>query len=190
MKRVGRSLPGVFVAAMGCFLVFGAGAGAAPAAPQAQAQKPQAPAPAAPDDPAKVAAAKTFIQLYHPNIDPKNVAKTIDNLMPRAIAAAKKNDPKLDEKKYREEKTAQIMGNAARSLDNQSHIVSRHFTLDELKQLIAFYSSPIGRKLTTETRNITMELRQLQRETRMKVKLSNDPKSGKVVLVPADDKKK
>ena len=105
----------------------------APAAHEAQ--------PAAPDDPAKVAAAKQFIQLYHPNTDPKNVSAMIDSYLPRAIEAQRKEDPKFDAKKFAQERRAQIMANAAKGLDMQSHIVSRHFTLPELKELIAFYSS-------------------------------------------------
>ena len=189
MKRVGRNfaVSGALAAAMGCLLAFGTWA-----APQSPAQKPQADAPAIPDDPAKVAAAKEFIQLYHPNTDPKNVSAAIDKFMPRAIEAAKKNDPKLDAKKFAQEKKSQMMANAATSLDRQSHVVSRHFTLEELKGLIAFYGSPLGRKLTGETRGITMELRMMQRQNAkpVKVQITGSPDSGKVVLAPADPKKK
>jgi hypothetical protein len=160
--------------------------GPAPSAPAPKAQ------PAAPDDPAKVAAARQFIQLYHPNTDPKNVSAMIDRYLPRAIEAERKQDPKFDAKKFAEQRRAQITANAAKSLDLQSHVVSRHFTLPELKGLIAFYSSPLGRKLTAETSKITMDLRQQRRqgEQMMKMKLTGDPKSGKVVLTPADPKKK
>ena len=192
MKRVDRSFAasGVLCAAAACFLMLGAIAGAAagPAAPSAPAPKAQ---PAIPDDPAKVAAAKQFIQLYHPNTDPKNVSAMIDSFMPRAIEAAKKKDPKLDAKKFVQEKKSRMMANAAASLDRQAHVVSRHFTLEELKGLIAFYSSPIGRKLTVETRKITMEMRLLQRPSApVKVRVTGDPSSGRIVLNPADPKKK
>ncbi len=188
--RVDRSFtaPGMRAAVMGCFLMLGmvasAGAGPAPSAPAPKAQ------PAAPDDPAKVAAAKQFIQLYHPNMDPKNVSAMIDSYLPRAIEAQRKEDPKFDAKKFAQERRAQIMANTAKGLDMQSHIVSRHFTLPELKGLIAFYSSPLGRKLTAETPKITMDMRLTRREQMMKVKITGDPKSGKVVLTPADPKKK
>jgi hypothetical protein len=188
MKSVDRSFAasGMLCAAAMCILMLGAGAVAAPAAsPAAKAQ------PAPPDDPAKVAAAKQFIQLYHPNMDPKNISASIDSYMPRAIEAAKKQDPKLDAKKFAQEKKAHFMDNAARSLDRQAHVVSRHFTLEELKGLIAFYSSPLGRKLTGETRKITMELKLLQAPSApVKVMVTGDPSSGKVVLSPADPKKK
>ena len=75
------------------------------------------------------------------------------------------------------------MANAHKSLDMQAHVVSRHFTLPELKGLIAFFGSPLGRKLTAETRKITMDMRLMRRggEQMMKVKVTGDPASGKVV---------
>jgi hypothetical protein len=190
MMRVDRNFaaPGMRAAVMGCFLLLGmalpAASGPAPSAPPPWAQ------PAAPDDPAKVAAARDFIILYHPNADPKNVSAMIDRYLPRAIEAQREQDPKLDAKKFAQEKRAKIMANATKSLDMQSHVVSRHFTLPELKGLIAFYSSPLGRKLTVETPKITMDMRMMQREQMMKGKVTGGPKSGKVVLTPADPKKK
>jgi hypothetical protein len=117
------------------------------------------PPPAAKDDPAKVAAAREFIVVYHPRSDPKNVKAMVDAGIGRAVANAVKLDPKLDPKKYENDLRARVMGNAERSLDLQSHVVSRHFTLPELKALAAFYSSPLARKLDAQNAIITHEVK-------------------------------
>src|SRR5262249_38424646 len=148
-------------------------AGPAPVAPAPKAQ------PAPPDDPAKVAAARQFILLYHPNTDPKRVSAMIDSYMPRVIAQQRQQDPKFDAKKFEQERRAELMDSAVKTLDMQSHVVSRHFTLPELKALIAFYESPLGRKLTSESPKISMDMRQMRRQGQMtKVKVVGDPKSG------------
>jgi hypothetical protein len=113
---------------------------------------------AAPDDPAKVAAAREFIILAHPRTDPKNVAANADKIMPRLVATAKKNDPKLDEKAYIAGTKAHMLAIATSRLEVESQVVSRHFTLEDLKGLSAFYASPLGRKLTGETPKIQAEL--------------------------------
>jgi hypothetical protein len=125
---------------------------AAPAAPAPAA------APAAPDDPAKVAAAREFIILAHPRTDPKNIAANIDKVIPRLVASAKKNDPKLDAKAYESQTRARMLSAAATRLDLESQIVSRHFTIEELKAFSAFYASPTGRRLTDETPKIQAEM--------------------------------
>jgi Uncharacterized protein conserved in bacteria (DUF2059) len=119
------------------------------------------------DDPAKVEAARQFILVYHPHIDPKNVNKMLDEYIPRLIAATKKVNPKLDEKKFAQERRATILSGAAQSLVNQSHVVSRHFTLQELKNLTAFYGSPLGRKIVEESPRITQEMRMAHQMERM-----------------------
>jgi hypothetical protein len=135
--------------------------------------------PGRPDDPAKVAAAREFIVLYHPRMDPAKVAAQIDRFMPGMIKAAKANDPKLDEKKYTAERRAQLLAQSARILDMQARVVSRHFSLPELKGLTGFYRSPLGRKLTDETPKIGMEV---MREARLQMPL-NPP--GRITLQPA-----
>jgi hypothetical protein len=120
---------------------------------------------AAPDDPAKVAAAKAFIILAHPRTDPKNVAATVDKVIPRLVATAKKNNPKLDEKAYTAATKARMLASAAGMLEAESQIVSRHFTIEELKGLSAFYASPLGRKLTGETPKIQGEMMSMKRSS-------------------------
>jgi hypothetical protein len=152
MLKVRFVASGARAATVACCLGFAAlAAHAAP--PPASVVKP-----AMPDDPAKVAAARQFITLYHPRMDPKNVAEMVDKGMARAVAGAKKLNPKLDEKKYEKELRAKMLGSAERGLNLQAHVVSRHFTLQELQGLIAFFSSPLGRKFTGETPRITREV--------------------------------
>jgi hypothetical protein len=118
---------------------------------------PAAPDPAK-DDPVKVAAAREFIVVYHPQMDPLNISAKIDRFMPGMVRAAKEQDPKLDVKKFVRERRAQLTKQAADVLDMQAHVVSRHFSRQELKQLTAFYRSTLGRKLTTETVQVQREI--------------------------------
>jgi hypothetical protein len=46
-------------------------------------------------------------------------------------------------------------------------VVSRHFTLQELKDLTAFFSTPTGSKLTVESPRITQEMRLAHRQEMM-----------------------
>lgn len=147
--------------------------GAAPAAGTPPPATPSASAadallnPAVPDDPAKVALAREFIQLYHPQIDTQHIAMMIDKGMPRAIEAAKSRDPKVDIKKFEQDTRARMMAGAEKSLDRQSHVVSRHFSEQELKDLIAFFKGPLGQKLAAETPNIQREMLMMNRADRL-----------------------
>ncbi len=137
-------------AALGLMLAAASAAGTPPPA----APPPDVKAlfnPAVPDDPAKVALAKEFIQLYHPRIDMQHVVMMIDKGMPRAIEAAKHRDPKVDVKKFEQDTRARMMTGAEKSLDRQAHVVSRHFSEQELKDLIAFCKGPLGQKLAETT---------------------------------------
>ena len=153
---VNYSRMGISTLAFSSLALFAA-AQAAP--PPAKPSAPMQAAPATPkDDPAKVAAARDFIVAFHPQIDPKNVTMRLNNMMPQMIAAAKMRDPKVNVKEFETEMRARQMSNAAKILDIQSHVVSGHFTLAELKGLTAFYRGPLGRKLTAETPKIQMEV--------------------------------
>jgi len=154
-------------AALGMMLAAASAAGkpppAAPIPPEVQALFN----PAVPDDPAKVALAKEFIQLYHPRIDMQHVALMIDKGMPRAIEAAKHRDPKVDVKKFEEETRAKMLAGAEKSLDRQAHVVSRHFSEQELKDLIAFFKAPLGHKLAEETTKIQHDMLMMNRADRL-----------------------
>src|SRR5256714_5174076 len=115
MFSAARAVPLAAAAAL-VFAALGATAQTMPRpgkpAPQAQPAPSAAPAvPAKPDDPAKVAAAKEFIVLFHPRMDPAKIAAQIDRFMPGMIKAAKANDPKLDDKKYAtQRRTERLVG--------------------------------------------------------------------------------
>jgi hypothetical protein len=144
------------LACLALSLLLGAGAEAAP--PAAPSSIPPLARPAAPDDPGKVAVAKEFIVLFHPRADPRNIALAVDRMMPRMVAVARQQDPKLDTKQFEKDARARYLDNAVKMLDLQAHVVSRHFTLPELKAYIAFFGSPLGRKLTAATPQIEMEV--------------------------------
>jgi hypothetical protein len=103
------------------------------------------------DDPAKVAAARAFLLAYRPNLDPVRGWAMLDKMMPRMIARQLQDNPKLDVAKYDRETRTHMMSRLLGSLDLQAHVVSRHFTLQELKDLQAFFVAPLGKKLITET---------------------------------------
>ncbi|HEX3945550.1 MAG TPA: DUF2059 domain-containing protein [Rhizomicrobium sp.] len=147
------------------------------AATQTVAHPMQLPAPpATADDPAKVAAARDFLIAYRPNADPKVVAAMLDKLMPQAIAQAKQQNPKIDAKKLIEQQRAAYLANATQSLDLQALVVSRHFSLQELKALTAFFRGPLGKKMASETMNIQ---REVMREERLR-----QPLGGTMVQPP------
>ena len=159
-------LSGVLAAVFAGCVSFAAGAAdtKAPAkntVPPPAAKAPAAAAPAipqSPDDPAKVAAARNFIMAFHPQLDPKNVSVLIEKRLPFALKAAQKNDPKLDVKKFEDATRKRLMGMAMRSLDMQSHVVSRHFSLKELNDLNAFFRGPLGSKLANEIHKINFDM--------------------------------
>ena len=127
-------------------------------------QNAQAPAPA--DDPARVAAAREFLITYHPRMDPKALVAMLDKFRPRMLATAKAADPKADANKVVDERRKSFITNLTRSLDMQSRIIARHFTVQELKGLTAFFRGPLGKKLVEETPKIQMEVMRQHRINR------------------------
>jgi len=176
-----------FAAVLGCGLALMSVA----AAPQQPAKPPAAkppvvkvtPVPKLPplssDDPAKVSLAHQFLVLYHPRLDLKNVKKVLDGFIPRAVAAYKKRDPKFDAKKYEAETRDRVIKGATQKIELQSHIVSRHFTMQELQGLVAFFKGPLGAKLVAETPKIQMNMLQLRRELGEQMKGSSYRKEDK-----------
>jgi uncharacterized protein len=147
------------------FLLLACGAQAAapaPAKPQ-QTAKPAAVEPR--DDPAKIAAAKEFIALYHPNMGLANVKKMLDAYIPRMVALQKKRNPSFDARKYEAELRPRVMNGSAAKLELQAKFVSRHFTMAELQGLILFFKAPLGKKLAEETPKIQRDLLMMRRQT-------------------------
>lgn len=162
MRRINR----VFAAFFACGLLLGQGAHAAapPVARPPAASKPAASKAAPADDAAKVAAAREFILLYHPQTNPANVKMMLDNRIPRMIERKKKRIKNFDAKKFEAEMRTRIMAGAVGKLDLQAHIVSRHFSLAELKALVAFFKGPLGSKLVAETPKIQRDMLQIRRQ--------------------------
>jgi hypothetical protein len=171
MNCLERGIPvGIRAAAIACCLSFGLAAQAEPASNKpaaAAAAKPGALAAPMPDktkdDPVKVDAARAFILAFHPLLAPAAVAAKLDQVMPDMIAREKDNNPKLDVKKFEQDTRKRITAKQAGLLEMQAHISSRHFTLQELKDLQAFFAGPVGKKLVVETPLITREMIQQQR---------------------------
>jgi hypothetical protein len=158
------------VSAVFLLLALGAGAHAAPPAAKpaagapAPSAMPVAPKSAIPDDPAKIAAAREFIQLYHPRMNLASVKKMLDKFIPRAIARKKQDDPKFDGKKYEAEMRARVMKGSAAKLELQAQIVARHFTMPELQALNLFFKAPLGKKLVDETSKIQRDMLMARRQ--------------------------
>jgi hypothetical protein len=147
--------------------------------------KPSTPAGMSPtmaqDDPAKVEAARNFLIAFHVQLDPKKIAANIERRLPAAIANEKARNPKLDVKKFEDETRARFMDVAMKRLDLQAHVVSRHFTLEELNGLTAFFRGPLGVKLAAETPKIVGDM---IRENR----LANPPRPMPLKVVPSPEK--
>ena len=135
------------------------------AAAQSQTQPKPAMAPSS-DDPARVAAAREFLITYRPRMDPKALAAMLDKFRPRMLANVKAEDPKADANKVVDQRRKSFITNLTRSLDTQSRIIARHFTVQELKELTAFFRSPVGKKLVEETPKIQMEVMRQHRLSR------------------------
>ncbi len=133
----------------------------APATAASAPAKPQAARPAIPDDPAKIAAAKEFLLLYRPQVDPRKFAAQLNVAMPSILGRAKAREPNISEKElkaFAQRVRTRYMKQATENFDLQVRAIARHFTLAELKGLIAFCRSPLGRKLIEETPKIQRDV--------------------------------
>jgi len=142
----------------------------------------------APDDPAKVAAARQFIIAYHPNMDPKQIAAQVERVLPRMVALIKEEEPKVDVEKFRRERRALLIGNANKTLDLQAHVISRHFTLQELNALTNYFRGGVGKKLANEIPKIQMDL-MMERRQQMLMKPVPGMKPQAPAAAPAAPKK-
>jgi hypothetical protein len=173
--------PILFSAVALCCLSLATAANAAPAKPAVPA------APVMHDDPAKVTAARDFLLAYHPQLNPAAVSASLDKMLPRLAAAAKADDPKLNVAQYEKDARQRMLSMRIASLDTQSHVVSRHFTLQELKDLRAFFSASVGKKLVTETPSIVQEIMGEKRKSNAEA-MSLMPSANKPAPVPAKKK--
>lgn len=152
------------------------------AKPATPAATPSA-APAAPDDaaadPAKVAAARDFLKAYRPRLDPAYVAAEMDKYRQQVADAMKKQNPKANVKAVMDQRRAEVLARITKQLDKQANMIAPYFTVQELKELTAFFSHGVGKKLTDITPKIQMEMIRRQRVARQ---LKIPGKSGAVQL--------
>lgn len=125
-----------------CNLVFGMAMGAAVLAASAQAQTP------APDSPEAIALEITTLQMSQINLDQitmialQQVAQAKRMTDPKQLADLQAIGPVI------KEEISGLMPNMAKMV---SSFFSESFTEPELRELLAFYSSPTGRKFNARS---------------------------------------
>jgi len=112
--------------------------------------------PAPPPAPENLAAARELIVVMRATDQFKAVLPTILQNMKAAVV---QNRPEM-EKNY--DAMAPLLAQAANArvselTEQMAQIYARHFSVDEMKQLAAFYQSPIGQKLLAEQPAIARE---------------------------------
>jgi hypothetical protein len=160
---------GTLVAAFTALFALTPAAHAQTAAQPAQKAPAPVAAPASADDPAKVAAAREFLQAYRPNLNAAFVSAQMEKGRKQFAQALKNGDPKMsdaDVNAAMAKRRTQILARLNMQLDTQSQVISGYFTLPELKALTAFFSQGVGKKLVDATPNIQMEMMRRQRVAR------------------------
>lgn len=111
-----------------------------------------------------------------PNIDPErlalaqkileetqsqnNMSAALDTLMPSLVAAFRRQSPNLPEETYKlveQMLSEELRKELPQMTTINAQIYANHFTLDELKAIDAFYQSPAGQKIVSETPKIFQE---------------------------------
>jgi uncharacterized protein len=127
----------------------------------ASAQDAAPPPPATPQlpnvDPNRLALAQKILEETH-NQD--NMSAALDTMMPAMLAAFRRQSPNLPEETYK--LVEQMLSDEMRKELPQMTIINaqiyaNHFTLDELKAIDAFYQTPAGQKIMSETPKIFRE---------------------------------
>jgi uncharacterized protein len=88
-------------------------------------------------------------------------AGSIDAMYPRIVAQLKAAKPGVTEEQWATVKKEVFDVEAAELSKQLIPIYKKHFTQDEVKAIIAFYESPIGKKLAEQTPLITTESMQI-----------------------------
>lgn len=163
-----------FLAALSMFLAV-----AAPAA-YAQAPAPVPPAPAA-ADPAALAAANEMLASMNYRAIAKDMMaqmrQTMPAMMQQGAAASIERNPNMDAaaKKAALDKMKTEMPKALAALDSvftdptvldemmreTANLYARHFTVTELRQIAAFYKTPVGAKMLTSMPQLMTESMQM-----------------------------
>ncbi len=141
-----------------CGLVAVTAAAYAAPPPQKPVQAAQKPAPAAkPEDPAKVALGMQILEATRAKA---NATIYVDLMIPSIVTSLKTSHPEVPEKvlaKFRENVRAKMLAGLPRLLHLQARVLARHYSMDELRGLAAFYKSKLGQRLVNETPKILQE---------------------------------
>jgi uncharacterized protein len=127
----------------------------------AQAQTTPAPAPAAPAapvNPQALADAKQVIQILHLQVVPQQIVMSLVQQIAQRILAANKTKQKAIEAYAKESLLPAVQARQALLDQQQAVIVANHFSDDELRQIIAFYNGPVGKKLLSSGPAMTKEV--------------------------------
>lgn len=90
-------------------------------------------------------------------------------MVPQVVEMMKQNVPGISETYLKELSAAMTEKLLNRMIEIFTPIYQKHLTLDDLKQIIAFYESPIGRKLGTATPLISKESMQVGQQLGMEI---------------------
>jgi len=111
-----------------------------------------------PADPARVAAARPLVAAL--GLREKALA-SIERFVPTMSPAVKRQTPKMTDaeaKKVPDMLRANGRADLPNLLEYQAHVLARHYTVDELKALTAFYLTPAGKKLLAEQTKVEMDM--------------------------------
>ena len=114
--------------------------------------------PAPPVDPARLAAARPLVQAV--GLREKALA-AIERAVPMMTKTIKFRNPKLTDaemKKVPDRIRANAHATLGQLLEFQAHIYAKHFTVDQIKAITAFYRSDAGKRLLAEETTINTEM--------------------------------
>ena len=124
------------------------------------AQPPPAAASAAkpaPADPAKIALGVQLLEATHAKA---NALAYIELMMPSLASSLKARKPDVSPAmlgKFQQSVKAQMIAGLPHLLDLQARVLARHYSMDELKGLAAFYKSKLGQRMVEETPKVLKE---------------------------------
>lgn len=113
---------------------------------------------AAPADPAKVALATQVLEATHAR---STMMMIIDQMMPQMLAMLNTGEHKIPQKvidRFQKLVRQDMEASLPQVLKAQAEVYARHFSQDDLRALIAFYKTPAGQHMITETPKIMQEV--------------------------------
>jgi hypothetical protein len=115
-------------------------------------------APPPPPDPAKLALATDILTASHVA---GNMSRIVDVMTPQVVEAMKKDRPGLSDDTlalFSQMFKAELNSETPDMLKLEAEIYADHFTLEELKELQAFYASDLGRKMVDQLPGILADV--------------------------------